>query len=79
MGTFSDLDKKLTENIYDHGSRLTDPKADLPRRVTETVDLLMPFIQPDARESVRLQILGIILEHIFDEAEIGPGDPAAEK
>jgi len=76
MGTFSDLDKKLTENIYDHGSRLTDRSADLPRRVVETVDLLMPFIQPEAREAVKLQILGIIHEHIFDEIETGSGDPA---
>jgi hypothetical protein len=27
----------------------------------------MPFIQPVARETVRLQILGIIHEHLFDE------------
>ncbi|CDX43405.1 conserved hypothetical protein [Mesorhizobium sp. SOD10] len=77
MGTFSDLDKKLTENIYDHGSRLTDRSADLPRRVVETVDLLMPFIQPEAREAVRLQVLGIVHEHIFDEVETGSDDPAA--
>ncbi|UCI09657.1 hypothetical protein [Mesorhizobium sp. B1-1-8] len=79
MGTFSDLDKKLTENIYDHGSRLTDPSADLPRQIKETVDLLMPFVQPQAREAVRLQILGIIHEHIFDETETGPADPAAKE
>ena len=76
MGIFSDLDKKLTDNLYEHGSWLTDPGADLPRRVKETVDLLMPFIQPDAREAVRLQILGIIHEHIFDETE---GNPAAKE
>ncbi|PBC02775.1 hypothetical protein [Mesorhizobium sp. WSM3860] len=79
MGILSDLDKKLTDNLYEHGSQLTDPSADLPRRVNETVDLLMPFIQPDAREAVRLQILGIIHEHIVDDAEIGRGDPAAEE
>lgn len=77
MGLFSDLNKKLTENIYAHGSYLSDPSADLPQRVRETVDLLMPFIQPEAREEVRLQILGIIHEHIYDESEIGLRDPAA--
>ncbi|AZO62097.1 hypothetical protein EOA75_29735 [Mesorhizobium sp. M1A.F.Ca.IN.022.07.1.1] len=79
MGIFSDLDKKLTDNLYEHGSQLTDPSADLPRRVKERVDLLMPFIQPEAREAVRLQILGIIHEHILDETEIGPGEPAAKE
>ncbi|CDX22559.1 conserved hypothetical protein [Mesorhizobium sp. ORS 3324] len=79
MGNFSDLDKKLTESIYDHGSRMTDPSADLPRRVKERVDLLMPFIQPEARETVRRQILGIIHEHIFEESEIGSDDQAADK
>jgi hypothetical protein len=78
MGTFSDLDKKLTENIYDHGSRLTDSSADLPQRIVQTVDLLMPFIQPEAREAVKLQILGIIHEHMFDEIEAGSEDPTAE-
>ncbi|WP_027168558.1 hypothetical protein [Mesorhizobium sp. WSM3224] len=74
MGLFSDLNKKLAENIYTHGNYLSDPGADLPQRVNETVDLLMPFIQPEAREEVRLQILGIIHEHIYDETE---GDPGA--
>ncbi|WP_292560518.1 hypothetical protein [Mesorhizobium sp.] len=67
MGLFSDLNKKLTENLYAHGSYLSDPSADLPRRVEETVDLLMPFVKPEARETVKLQILGIVHEHIFDE------------
>ncbi|OHV87377.1 hypothetical protein [Mesorhizobium sp. ORS 3428] len=79
MGTFSDLDKKLTENIYDHGSRLTDPSADLPDRVKETVDLLMPFVEPEARETVRLQILGIIHEHIFEKPAAGTEGPATEE
>ncbi|MET3594531.1 hypothetical protein ABID26_003939 [Mesorhizobium shonense] len=77
MGFFSDLNKKLIENIYAHSSYLTDPSADLPRRVKEIVDLLMPFIQPEAREEVRLEILGIIHEHMYDEVEIE--DSAAEK
>lgn len=42
-------------------------ERDLPRRVEETVDLLMAFAKPEARETVKLQILGIIHEHIFDE------------
>nr|WP_292356195.1 hypothetical protein [Mesorhizobium sp.] len=35
------------------------------------VDLFMPFIRPELREDVRLQILGIIHEPIYDEPEIG--------
>lgn len=27
MGLFSDLNKKLTENLYAHGSYLSDPSA----------------------------------------------------
>lgn len=71
MGLFSDLNKKLTENLHAHGSYLSDPSADLPRRVEETVDLLMAFVKPEARETVKLQILGIIHEHIFDESDSG--------
>ncbi|ESY51455.1 hypothetical protein X743_35590, partial [Mesorhizobium sp. LNHC252B00] len=44
MGILSDLDKKLTDNMYEHGSELTDAVADLPRPVVETVDQLMVFI-----------------------------------
>ncbi|MBZ9673234.1 hypothetical protein FJ970_24815 [Mesorhizobium sp. B2-1-8] len=63
MGILSDLDKKLTDNMYEHGSELTDAVADLPRAIVETVDRLMPFIQPEAREAVRCQVLGLIHEY----------------
>jgi hypothetical protein len=63
MGILSDLDKKLTDNLYEHGNYLTDPAADLPKKVEETIELLMPFVQPDARELVRSQILGLIHEY----------------
>lgn len=71
MGFFSDLDKKLTENVYEHGSQLTDPAADLPRAVTDTVERLMPFVQPEARETVRAQILGLIREYRIDQSQTG--------
>ncbi|RUV02982.1 hypothetical protein EOB36_08140 [Mesorhizobium sp. M6A.T.Cr.TU.017.01.1.1] len=63
MGIFSDLDKKLTDNLYAHGNDLIDPAADLPERIEERVELLMPFVQPEARELVRSQILGLIHEY----------------
>ncbi|TPJ65722.1 hypothetical protein [Mesorhizobium sp. B2-6-1] len=63
MGFLSDLDKKLTDNVYEHGSQLTDPAADLPQTVGEIVERLMPFVQPEARETVKAQILGLIHEY----------------
>ncbi|TPK44224.1 hypothetical protein FJ492_12435 [Mesorhizobium sp. B2-5-4] len=63
MGILSDMDKKLTDNMYEHGSALTDAVADLPRAVVETVERLMPFIQPEARETVRSQVLGLVHEY----------------
>jgi hypothetical protein len=63
MGIFSDLDKKLTDNLYAHGNDLVDPAADLPEKIDERVELLMPFVQPEARELVRSQILGLIHEY----------------
>ncbi|WP_292577044.1 hypothetical protein [Mesorhizobium sp.] len=63
MGIFSDVDKKLTDNLYAHGNDLIDPAADLPEKVEERVELLMPFVQPEARELVRSQILGLIHEY----------------
>ncbi|MEI9428636.1 hypothetical protein [Mesorhizobium sp. Cs1299R1N3] len=44
-------------------SELTDAVADLPRAVVETVDRPIPFIQPETRETVRNQVLGIIHEY----------------
>ncbi|MGX8008932.1 hypothetical protein ACVDG8_007890 [Mesorhizobium sp. ORM8.1] len=68
MGTFSDLDKKLADNVYAHGSELTDASADLPQNIKDIVDLLMPFIRPEARETVRTEILGIIHENLCEDA-----------
>ncbi|MBZ9799928.1 hypothetical protein [Mesorhizobium sp. ES1-4] len=67
MGILSDLDKKLTDNMYEHGSELTGTVEDLPRAVVETVDRLMPFIQPEARETVRSQILGLVHEYRIED------------
>ncbi|WP_250889216.1 hypothetical protein [Mesorhizobium sp. dw_380] len=74
MGILSDLDKKLTDNMYEHASELTDAVADLPPAVVETVDRLMPFIQPEARETVRSQVLGLIHEYRIEK----PRDPAEQ-
>ena len=64
MGIFSDLDKKTDGVIsYAHGNDLIDPAADLPESVEERIELLMPFVQPEARELVRSQILGLIHEY----------------
>lgn len=43
MGIFSDLDKKLTDNLYAHGNDLIDPAAELPEKIEERVEFLMPF------------------------------------
>jgi hypothetical protein len=71
MSILSDLDKKLTDNMYEHGSELTDAVADLPQTVVETVERLMPFIQPEARETVRSQILGLIHEYRIENPRSG--------
>jgi hypothetical protein len=71
MGILSDLDKKLTDNLYEHGSELTDPVADLPQTVVETVERLMPFVQPEARDTVRRQVLGLIHEYKIDNLQSG--------
>ncbi|TJV05756.1 MAG: hypothetical protein E5Y12_07475 [Mesorhizobium sp.] len=71
MGILSDLDKKLTDNLYEHGSQFTDAVADLPREAVETVDRLMPFIQPEARETVKSQILGLIHEYKIEASGSG--------
>jgi hypothetical protein len=73
MGMLSDLDKKLTDNLYEHGSELTDPIDDLPQAVVDTVELLMPFVQPEARETVRRQILGLMHEHSTERAPVQSG------
>jgi hypothetical protein len=76
MGLLSDLDKKLADNLYEHGSELTDRVEDLPRAVVETVEQLMPFVQPEAREMVRKQILGLMHEHSIELGEAQSGrDP----
>ncbi|TPK09036.1 hypothetical protein FJ950_16350 [Mesorhizobium sp. B2-3-14] len=75
MGILSDLDKKLTDNMYEHGSELTDAVADLPRPVVETVDRLMLFIQPEARETVRNQVLGLVHEYRIEN----PADPTEQE
>ncbi|RUW63923.1 hypothetical protein EOA16_01475 [Mesorhizobium sp. M7A.F.Ca.US.008.03.1.1] len=71
MGILSDLDKKLTDNMYEHGSELTDPVSDLPEAVVEAVERLMSFIQPDARDTVRSQVLGLVHEYRIPDASSG--------
>ncbi|RUZ70861.1 hypothetical protein EN943_35465 [Mesorhizobium sp. M7A.F.Ca.US.006.01.1.1] len=71
MGILSDVDKKLTDNMYEHGSELTDAVSDLPEAVVEAVERLMFFIQPDARDTVRSQVLGLIHEYSIQDASSG--------
>ncbi|MER9585953.1 MULTISPECIES: hypothetical protein [unclassified Mesorhizobium] len=68
MGILSDIDRKLSDNLYEYETSLSDPAGDLPKEVEEKVELLMPFVQPDARELVRAQILGLIHEYRKGEA-----------
>ncbi|WP_245438106.1 hypothetical protein [Mesorhizobium sp. WSM4312] len=62
MGILADLDKKLTDNLYEQGRayRTRCRPAEGGRR---NVDRLMPFIQPEAREVVRRQVLGLVHEY----------------
>ncbi len=55
IGFFSDLNKKLSDNIYAHGHYLTDPHADDREKLEETVDLLMPFDKRLAADSISRQ------------------------
>jgi hypothetical protein len=71
MGILSDLDKKLTDNMYEHGSEHTDAVSDLPEAVVEAVERLMFFIQPEARDTVRSQVLGLIHEYRIQDASSG--------
>lgn len=63
MGFFADLNKRLSDNIYEHGCYLADLRANDPQRVEEAIKLLMPMVRPDAREIVKSQILGLINEY----------------
>ena len=71
MGFFSDLNKRLSDNIYAHGHYLTDPHADDREKLEETVDLLMPFVRSESRELVRRQILGIITQNKHQDLNLG--------
>lgn len=71
MGIFADLNARLTRNIEAHGHYLNDPTADHPEKLAETVDLLMPFVRPDARDFVKSQILGLIYEHRDTRLRVG--------
>ncbi|RWO41729.1 MAG: hypothetical protein EOS12_22675 [Mesorhizobium sp.] len=71
MGILSDFDKKLADNVYEHGNRFTDAEAGLPQGVMEIVEQLMPFIQPEARETVKSQILGLIHEYRIEDPRSG--------
>lgn len=71
MGFFSDLNKRLSDNIYEHGHYLTDPHAGDREKLEETVDLLMPFVRPESCELVREQILGIITQNKHQDLKLG--------
>lgn len=57
-----------TRSFYAHGNDLIDPAAELPEKIEERVELLMPFVQPEARELVRSQILRLIQEYRNEDA-----------
>lgn len=63
MGLFADLDKKLTENLYDHGTQMLGQGVELPEPVEEKVEELLLFVQPEARDLVRAQVRALIHEH----------------
>lgn len=52
MGLFAELDKKLTENLYDHGTQMLDQGV-VPEPGDEEVEELSLFVQPEARDVVR--------------------------
>jgi hypothetical protein len=70
MGIFSDLNKRITENIYAHGNYFTNPDADHQEKLEEAIELLMPFIRPDARDIVRSQVLGLIHEYRHEDLRL---------
>lgn len=70
MGFFSDLNKKLSDNIYAHGHYLTDPHADDPEKLGETVELLMPFVRSESRDLVRRQILELISQNKHEDLHL---------
>ncbi|BCG97994.1 hypothetical protein [Mesorhizobium sp. 131-2-1] len=70
MGFFSDLNKRLTDNIYAHGHYLTDPHADDPVKLEETVELLMPFVRSESRELVRRRILELISQNKHEDLDL---------
>lgn len=43
----------------------------MPEAVVEAVERLMFFIQPDARDTVRSQVLGLIHEYRIQDASSG--------
>jgi len=60
MGLLKDLNRHITENMARHGHYLTDPHAPDEERLSESVDLLMPFVRKDKREAVKRTVLDII-------------------
>ena len=63
MGLFADLDKKLTENLYDHGTQMLDKGVELPEPVEAKIEELLLFVQPEARDLVRAQVRALMHEH----------------
>jgi hypothetical protein len=70
MGFFSDLNKRLSDNIYAHGHYLTDPHAHDREKLQETVDLLLPFVRSESREVVRKQILAIMTRNRHEDLDL---------
>ena len=75
MGIFSDLNERISANIARHGHYLSRPDADHAEKLEETVDLLMNFVRPEARDEIKSQVLGLIYEHRNLGLDIGQDPP----
>lgn len=70
MGFFTELNKRLSDNIYAHGHYLTDPHAEDQEKLAETVELLMPFVRSESRELVRRQIFELVSQNKHEDLNL---------
>lgn len=74
MGIFSDLNARISRNVLEHGHYLTDPGADHPQKLDETVELLIHFVRPDSRDTVRAGILKLIYDNRDPALRVGASE-----
>jgi hypothetical protein len=70
MGVFDEINSRISNNLLDHGHYLTDPHAQEEEKIAETIDLLMEFVPPDRRDTVRAEIAEIVRR----EMQLSQGD-----